>query len=303
MAERGLDENTQKAVAESLQAISRIDPQQLKTAVEAVQNVTRAWDGIASQIAQSLVELSKTLQPTLEALNATLFAPNGFIARMAEQGRAAKLLDGSGWLPHYTTPFEIISDPNLQLADVDEILSEFYRTKWSQAAKKFNKRLDDYAIDDEAKETFREALKAHARGFYRVAPRLLFPEIERIGADEFHDGEHRVTSGGKKFGIASLKEIRNAMEKLPAGSVAQYEQGFALFKKMQEHIYRTLDGPDDIVRASFDPVPNRHASLHGIIRYNSQKSSINSIIMTDFIFYLVDQLKMYIELSDNEGED
>jgi hypothetical protein len=49
-------------------------------------------------------------------------------------------------------------------------------------------RLKASRVDDVAQATFIEALEAHGLGLYRVAPRLLFPEIERLARNEFRAG-------------------------------------------------------------------------------------------------------------------
>jgi hypothetical protein len=40
-----------------------------------------------------------------------------------------------------------------------------------------------------------------------------------------------------------------------------------------------------------DPVPNRHAAIHGLIVYNSFWHSLNVIFMTDYAFQVVTALK------------
>jgi hypothetical protein len=40
-----------------------------------------------------------------------------------------------------------------------------------------------------------------------------------------------------------------------------------------------------------DPVPNRHAAIHGMIVYNSVWHSLNVIFMTDYAFQVVSAIK------------
>ena len=40
-----------------------------------------------------------------------------------------------------------------------------------------------------------------------------------------------------------------------------------------------------------DPIPNRHAALHGLVIYSSMQNSLNSIFMTEFIFQVISALK------------
>ena len=60
--------------------------------------------------------------------------------------------------------------------------------------------------------------------------------------------------------------------------------------------------------ACLDPVPNRHAALHGRVSYASEKSSLNMLIMTDFIFDAIskvareDSARLAAECCDNETQ-
>jgi hypothetical protein len=40
-----------------------------------------------------------------------------------------------------------------------------------------------------------------------------------------------------------------------------------------------------------DPVPNRHAALHGLLPYAAQKHSMNMLIVADFLFQVICTVK------------
>jgi hypothetical protein len=63
--------------------------------------------------------------------------------------------------------------------------------------------------------------------------------------------------------------------------------GFILFQRLCEHLYINADPG----RMEGDPVPNRNAALHGLVVYRSFKNSLNALIMTDFVFQVVDAVK------------
>ena len=44
-------------------------------------------------------------------------------------------------------------------------------------------------------------------------------------------------------------------------------------------------------RFAEEPVPNRHAAVHGLAVYSSMQSSLNAIFMADFIFQAIGVLK------------
>ncbi len=171
--------------------------------------------------------------------------------------------------------------------------------QWAAVEQAFLAKLADYDVDEEAKETMNEALAAHRQGMFRVAPRLLFPEIERVCSDAFFDGKRTITvptKNGKqsRLRITRLKEVWEMVREMPLGDLAAYEYSWQLFRKVEDHLYDEV-GDDDTMREKYraDPVPNRHGALHGIICYKTQQTSLNTIIMADFIFHLVSQLKKY----------
>jgi hypothetical protein len=48
--------------------------------------------------------------------------------------------------------------------------------------------------------------------------------------------------------------------------------------------------PKNFVDISADAVPNRHAALHGYCVYDNAQSSLNALIMADYMLHLFDQL-------------
>lgn len=225
---------------------------------------------------------------------------------LIEEGRKAKLVDNTGWLPHHTTPFDLLDEDGSQ-DEAAQAVANYYRDNWDEVEQAFTEQLERYHVDDEAKTTLREALAAHRQGLFRVGPRLLFPEIERVCSEEFFDGKHMVpvtTPKGKKttLPITRLKEVREMMLKLPAGHLKAYAYSWQLFKKVESHLYEDVDETQEseVQRYRADPVPNRHAALHGIVSYNTQQTSLNAIIMADFIFHMVSQLKEYAAAIEDE---
>jgi hypothetical protein len=68
--------------------------------------------------------------------------------------------------------------------------------------------------------------------------------------------------------------------------------GLALFTRLTEHLYVHIgDSKTKLARMALDPVPNRHAAIHGLVVYSSFKNSLNTLFMTDYIFQVIDALK------------
>lgn len=206
------------------------------------------------------------------------------LAELAIKERQYERVYEAGWLPHHTTPLQLIAEDHDE-GRIRELLRAHYAADWEQVRSTFEVELNAYDLDCEAKGCFREALDAHEGRRYRTPPKLLFPEIERVVREELYGGD--VASA-----LTSQQELRAA-----AGTLAPFELGknsvggLRLFKKFEQHLYAHVKTPDEIADARADPVPNRHAALHGVVVYSSMQSSLNALIMTDFIFAVVHALK------------
>ncbi len=219
-----------------------------------------------------------------------LLAPFGdLFSELALQERQHQRVYDAGWLPHHTTPIDLISEAD-DSQRVRELLRAHYAADWEKVRVAFEAELAGYDIDREAKSCFREALDAHEGRRYRAPPRLLFPEIERIVREELFKGS-----------VAEALTSQQAL-RVAAGTLTPFELGrnsvggLRLYSKFEDHLYARIRSQDDLERARADPVPNRHAVLHGLIVYSSMQSSLNALIMTDFIFAIVNALK-------SRGED
>ncbi len=205
-------------------------------------------------------------------------------AALAKHQAFCSRIEQAGWLPHYTTPLAEIQDVT-DVEKLNEILNEHYENAWPSVRQMFEERLVSYEIDEEAKTAFSEALDAHEAGLFRTAVRAVFPEIERIVREELYGGE------GDR--IASVPKLIQAAGEMPAGSTDEPGGlfGLTLFGKLYEHLYANTLTEEDLRRCVADPVPNRHAALHGRVSYRTRQNSINALIMTDYIFQVVCAVK------------
>ncbi|MBK1793343.1 hypothetical protein JHL21_02385 [Devosia sp. WQ 349] len=215
---------------------------------------------------------------------------------ISEPIERSKRIEASGWLPHYTTPFAEIND-EMTAEEISAVIAQHYRENWRDVESAFLGRLEASQLDEEANATFREALVSHRHGLYRSVPRTLFPEIERVACAELYDGFRTYRKEDAKSGkslelpITSLPDFAAAIGELPVGHVLTTDYGYALYIKLEKHLYKAVRRPDEIAAAVADAVPNRHASLHGIVTYSTMQNSLNSLVMTDFIFHLIGHIK------------
>ena len=186
-----------------------------------------------------------------------------------EWNRTVNALNEVGWLPYHFEPsLRIIDDCRDELLLLDQRLSNYYRTGWTEIRDDMKSRLVDYHIDDEARETFREALSAHEAGYYRCVCRVLFPEIERL------------------IGAGRVGSRRMLEELTKGGDLAEFafkeRFGYVLFGQLVNHAYEQVN--DKRERFEKHPVPNRNAAMHGLVPYPTHKHSLNMLILADYVF-------------------
>lgn len=204
--------------------------------------------------------------------------------QLAGQVRRAEAFDRAGWLPHPSTPLAQLEECVDDSQAIHGLLSEYYDAQWPEVRRDIETRLTAWRIDEEAKATFCEALDAHEAGFYRSVCRLLFPEIERVARRELHDDRmSRITSQKTLRSLAGRLPI-SAME--PGGFL-----GLNLFDRLSNHVYEDASDEEARQRLVGNPIPNRHAALHGLVVYSTRQNSLNVIFIADYVFELISVLK------------
>lgn len=240
-------------------------------------------DANRAQMEQFTVRLNERYADLFADLK-PLLPPPEVLEQWAKAGLHDKRLEEAGWLPHKTFLF-ILDDESLGAEQLSDTIEDFWRSNWNVIEAAFSTRIAAFAVDEEAKLTFREALSAHQQGHYRAVCRMLFPEFERIARYELHGGELK--------GLTSLRKFRNLAGNLGIDS-ANALGGLSIvrmFNVLFEHLYTRVETEEELNAIRDDAVPNRHACLHGIISYNSAKNSANMLIMADFIYEIVTLLK------------
>ena len=198
-----------------------------------------------------------------------------FNAFIETTGRQHRMLEASGWLPHYTTPFDRLAETD-DAEEVGRLLEAYYSDGWPAVRTVFLEHLATYDIDDEARSVFTLALDLHGAGHWRAVSPLLFLEIERIARSRLHEGA--------LDGFASQRRLRELAGRLsPARTQPAGLHGLQLYQRLDDHLYRPVKTAEALVAAKADPVPNRHAVLHGLVAYDSRQNSINALIMFDFV--------------------
>lgn len=209
-----------------------------------------------------------------------------------------EVMNQAGWLPHYTTPLNLVANSAGEADAVRNRLSEYYSQNWDDVRKAIECQMGGYNVDEDAKATLREALDAHGYGLYKSVCRLLFPEIDRL----LHVEIFGRRTGSAKYNEAVSKLVSDkTLDDFIPGGWYDFDYFAHLTKAIRQSGVSELDDrifgiftpvkENDLQRLEQDPVPNRHAVVHGYVSYSSPQNSLNTIFIADYIFRLISQLR------------
>lgn len=192
-----------------------------------------------------------------------------------------RALERIGLLPHRSMPVSLLTEQDDDV--LRSSLQQHYTENWERIGDGIRERVNSFDIDDEAKAVMAEALDAHRNGHYRSVCRLLLPEIERVARVEF-EGNRAGPVNMKKVMVEPALDLPLSKTRLNGYFV------LLLFDHLADHLYVHVDEKNRL-ELQQDPVPNRHAAIHGIVVYRSFWNSLNVIFMTDFAFQLMAAIK------------
>lgn len=251
--------------------------------IEARRTATEAW----IQATAPLIQAGERIRAAMAAL---IPAPEVLekIEWLRRDEARCDAIEVTGWMAHPSSPFRLVEENERAGDDLVQAVEDYYREEWDSVAAGMQSRVDACLIDDEAKATFAEALAAHGAGFFRCAPRLLFPELERVARKELH--------GGAMNKMASQIGLQEAVGSLTPMQMAwSGTAGLRFYRKLTEHMYANLRDEDAVRTIAADPVPNRHATVHGYVSYAAPYASFNAMAGTEYLFMAISALKAAAE--------
>ena len=231
------------------------------------------------QIRKAMLQpVFRDLEPILERLGELIEAAGPHVEKLVRHQRIEKQFSSSGWLPYYSELIERVEEHGGDAISLDRMISAYYREHWTEIREDIEGRMGMYEIDGEANETLQEVFSAHESGNYRSVCRTLFPEMERLIKRNFFNDVGRIRTG---------EMIKKLAEHLAEDNILS-RQALCLVTigHHVEHMYAQVDD-DNRVRFEQSAIPNRHATLHGLVSYSTHKHSMNMIIMADHLFQLL----------------
>ncbi len=194
----------------------------------------------------------------------------------------AQLAASLGWVVHHTLPAAVLDD--VAEEDLDEAILTHYKHTWAEVRTAIEQDTSGYLVDQDSKDTMTQALSAHEQGLYRLVPRAMVTEIERATRIQLNE---KIVEQGLDIKGTILAEV----DDLPISSFHDISSGVIQYKALKNHLYKHINDENDRRQFAASPIPNRHATVHGLVPYASEKSSLNSIFLTDFVFLAITQIK------------
>lgn len=262
----------------------------------------KSVERLAEMVDRETPRLRKFMETAVPVLTAVL-------SEIEKWNISSDVLAKAGWLPHYTMPFEAIAKSDGNEDQISATILEYYARNWENVREHTESRLADYKIDAEAKATFKEALDAHESGLHRCVCRVLFPEIERVLFTELfggilgsepitYDKYIRTLAGDNRsiedfivdglYDLSVFGQITKAVRENDRQNRGEEhlsekdETIFGIFSSVRNEERREL--------LTRNPIPNRHAAMHGLVIYSSPQHSLNTIFLADYMFGIVSRI-------------
>ena len=245
-------------------------------------NVIRPYEEMSRRILEPHIRFMDNLS-NIPALTAIEAAVRSIIALPPLIHPKAEAAMEVGWVVHHTLPTWLLDETAEE--DLDGAIATYYKTQWGEVRRSIEANTAGYLIGRDSHELMKEGLEAHEMGLYRLVPRSVLPEIEAV---------IRKDLSGKNYGSLDMGKEIDKLADVPAMYIRNLTSAILEFDALQEHLYVSIR--DDATRDEFadTEIPNRHAAIHGIIAYASEKSSLNSIFLTDFVLQMVSEMKRQI---------
>ena len=224
----------------------------------ALRQVTGSIISQLEPLASTLLELARVIEPYVHAL------------LIEEKNR--KIFARTSWLPSPSYPVSIFNNCSDNITDLDKLIEAHYRKHWPSFRKDFKAKVENCKhLDEESKGCFLEALEAHQNSYYRLVPRSLIPEFERIFRLNLLDGNP---------GKLSDSKIKATLENDSEFSyIVDSYSDFSIIEKFSNYLYENVNKRNI---NSYKEIPNRHAALHGVVPYSTFKNSMNMLILAEY---------------------
>jgi hypothetical protein len=255
--------------------------------------ITQPMADFNQQIAQVLApitdmqkRLAEAVAPWADLANraTTAFEPFLKIGReIAAHAARHRQLAAAGWLPHASTPWAALEGFETS-EEVTAAMLAHYRVNWPEIGRAAVEHVRAQGLNLDAERAMKTAVDMHASGHFRAIAPMLFADIERVTRAELDPTRMAVLT------LARMDEAR--ISKLyPADFDLGGWEAVTLFETVFSHAYNYINTEAERQVFADDPIPNRHAAIHGLVVYDGEQSSLNMIFLADYCFRLIRLMK------------
>lgn len=246
-----------------------------------VEKATLSWLEPVEALRKQQIEIGAGLTRAIRGFQDS-FRP---FDRLSEHFDEKQELEYIGLLPHITTPWDLY-DPDHSHLFAEKALA-YFREQWASVERQLSEIVEKYGVSAEAKEAFGDALFCHRNGKYRSVVLTVMPTIEAEFRRSFEKGP------GDQ--AASLEELRESVMQAPARIAFGHIGSVELITALDEQIYSRVKTSEAVEECRQSEVPNRHAAIHGLVVYKSEKASLNSLFLVEYVFYLIDWFQRHLK--------
>ena len=255
-----------------LDSLTQLQDSLVRSQMEAANTFSSAFSQITQGLARSF-SLPNLFESPFTGLLRSLPPLVNPKARVAEE---------LGWVVHRTLPTTVLEDASED--NLDEAIMTYYKGRWAEVRREIELATSGYLIDEDSKDTMSQILSAHEYGLYRLVPVAIMVEIERAVRVHLYGelvGRHLDIKG----------KIVDEIGELPISAFQDITSGIILHETLENHLYEHIDDDGDRSQFAENPIPNRHAAIHGLVPYSTEKSSLNSIFLADFVLQMITEMK------------
>lgn len=233
---------------------------------------------LIDQMTALSAELNKYLEPVMRNVAHIAKEMEPMVQAVVLSDRIAEASKVSGWLPFRNVPYAQYHRESEGEMDAFSVrVSCYYHNHSQDILRDIDSQLLKCDVDEEAKATLQEALKAHEYGLYRCVCRVLLPEIERVIREDW-------------LGIERIEPLKQ--RSIEKGIDRHHLEDFildspadvVLFGHFLEDLFVWVK---DRKQVQLRYTANRHAATHAWVSYSSMQYSLNTILCADYIFRMV----------------
>jgi hypothetical protein len=236
-----------------------------KPALIDIKSATHSIAEMLQGVERSVAHFSEGVERSL-----ALFSDVATLMKQADQ------LTEAGWIPHPALPIKALVGSETNPTQISARVKFYVDDNIEQLYAVLTNRFTTYNITEDTLALCNAVIRAHRLELFPLIVPAVFAEIERCA-------RNALGSSTKQHGKKIIDNFVARINDLPASAFNIVQ--FPTLVLMEDFIYESISLDTEV---SF---PHRHASQHGIIRFNTPRDCLNAIFLLDFVLQSSDALQ------------